>query len=312
MGTFETGQDANNGELRINEESVQILQPEVLAKRPTGPRTATGKKRASINALKYGIFAGEPLTGSEKATYKKLAEEVRHFFQVQDALGEQLVIMFVSVVRRQDRLRIAEGAEILKQSQSDEKLRREAIDIEDRIHLKQSERGLLEHLQNPFIVDRCLELLTRWRERVCLRGYDSCFDVALIRKLYGSLRAEEMDTRLQYKLQIVANPESERPDAKEDGETNKVCTDLIEKLEDDIEFVERAKRVLKDIRKQSAICEKDTRLIAPPEFLDRIIRYGAHLSREYDRIWNRLERYRSLRAGHPAPPQLNIEVHNDN
>jgi hypothetical protein len=312
MGTFETGQDANNGELRINEESEQILPPDVLAKGPTGPRTATGKKRARINALKYGIFAGEPLTGSEKAAYKELAEELRHFFQVQNALGEQLVIMFVSVVRRQDRLRIAERAEILKQSPSDEKLRREAIDIEDRIHLKQSERGLLEHLQNPFIVDRCLELLTRWRESVCRRGYDSCFDVALIRKLYGSLRAEEMDTRLQLKLHTVANPESKRPDAQADGETNELCADLIKKLEDDIEFVERAKRDLEDIRKQLAVCEKDTRLIAPPEFLDRVIRYEAHLSREYDRAWNRLERYRSLRAGHPAPPQLNIEVHNDN
>ena len=42
--------------------------------------------------------------------------------------------------------------------------------------------------------------------------------------------------------------------------------------------------------------------------MDRFIRYEAHLSREFDRILNRLERLQRFRHGQPALPTLNVEV----
>jgi hypothetical protein len=309
MGTLEIGPDEGNG-LRTNEEPAQSPEPEILPKGATGPLTASGKQHSKMNALKHGILAPGLTKRSEKIHYDKLAEELRGYFQVQDSFGTQLVDGLVDVIRRLNRVSVAECAETQKQLQSDEELRREAVDIETRIHSREGERGLLEYLQNPFIIDRCLELLNGWRQRVCQRGYDACFDVALMRKLYGSLRAEEMDTALQQTLKIAAITKWKKSQAQQDAEKNKLCTELIEKLEHDIEFVEHAKRVFDDMRKDSIVYEKDIRLFRSADVLDRLIRYEAHLSREFDRRWNRLERLRSLHAGHPAPPEVNIEIHN--
>jgi hypothetical protein len=41
---------------------------------------------------------------------------------------------------------------------------------------------------------------------------------------------------------------------------------------------------------------------------DRLLRYEAHLSRERDRILNRLERMQRIRKGQPLPPQLDVEI----
>jgi hypothetical protein len=42
--------------------------------------------------------------------------------------------------------------------------------------------------------------------------------------------------------------------------------------------------------------------------LDRIIRYEAHLNREYDRILSQLERLQRIRLGQPTPPTIRLEI----
>jgi hypothetical protein len=47
----------------------------------------------------------------------------------------------------------------------------------------------------------------------------------------------------------------------------------------------------------------ETKLIAVNSF-----RYEAHLSREIDRILNRLERLQRICKGQPLPPQLDVKI----
>ncbi len=49
-------------------------------------------------------------------------------------------------------------------------------------------------------------------------------------------------------------------------------------------------------------------LVPPQETMDRVVRYEAHLSREFDRILNRLERVQRMRRGQPGPPTLNLNI----
>lgn len=41
--------------------------------------------------------------------------------------------------------------------------------------------------------------------------------------------------------------------------------------------------------------------------LDRLLRYEAHLSREFDRTLAQLERLQRMRLGQPVPPKLEVQ-----
>ena len=41
---------------------------------------------------------------------------------------------------------------------------------------------------------------------------------------------------------------------------------------------------------------------------DHLLRYETHLSREIDRILNRLERLQRMRKGQPLPPQVDVKI----
>ena len=44
------------------------------------------------------------------------------------------------------------------------------------------------------------------------------------------------------------------------------------------------------------------------EASERLIRYGAHMSRENDRILNRLEQLQRIRKDQPLPPRLEVKI----
>jgi hypothetical protein len=213
--------------------------------------------------------------------------------------------------RRHRRLLIAEAAEILRE-RSGEKLWREALEQEDRLRSKKSDRGLMEFLDNPFVVDRCLELVNGWRERVCQRGYDAHFDFPLMRKLYGRCQAEDLDTRTQERIRALANSEVKKPQVRSDQEKQelreKEFKDLLSQLDEDIEFLKHAKSVFDNLGSASRAYEKDSQLVPRGENLDRIIRYEAHICREIDRTVAQLLQSIRMRLGHPAPPSVNIEI----
>jgi hypothetical protein len=48
--------------------------------------------------------------------------------------------------------------------------------------------------------------------------------------------------------------------------------------------------------------------VPPQAVSERLVRYEAHLSREIDRILNRLERLQRIRKGQPLPPQLDVKI----
>jgi hypothetical protein len=49
-------------------------------------------------------------------------------------------------------------------------------------------------------------------------------------------------------------------------------------------------------------------IIPGPEISDRLMRYETHLSREIDRILNRLERLQRMRKGQPLPAPIGVSI----
>ena len=54
--------------------------------------------------------------------------------------------------------------------------------------------------------------------------------------------------------------------------------------------------------------ETSAAVIPGQEVSDRLLRYETHLSREIDRILNRLERLQRMRKGQPLPPQVDVKI----
>jgi hypothetical protein len=181
------------------------------------------------------------------------------------------------------------------------------------INSRKSERGLMEFLDNPFVLDRCIKLTTDWRERVHQRGYDAYFDFPLMRKLYGRCPAEQLDAHTQQQIKAFSSSELKKCDVRSDQEKyefqEKQCKDLLSKLDADIEYLQYTKSVFDDLGRASN--EKESQLVPRAEILDRLIRYEAHLSREFDRTVNQLERSIRTRLGRLEPPTLNIEIGSD-
>jgi hypothetical protein len=288
MNDFEPRRSGDNNQPRMNEESIQTSKPDVVSKSATGPRTRDGKQRSKMNSVKHGIFAAGILRGFErKADHEKLVEELRNCFQPQNVIDELRVEKLAMLFRRQRRLLISESAEILNQL-SDCKLQKEALEQEDRVNSKKSERGLMEFLANPFVVERCIQLLTDWRERLCQRGYDSYFDLPLMRKLYGRCPGEELDVRTQQGItEAFAKSERKKPDVWSEKDTNefqgKQCKELMAKLDGEIEYLKHVKSVSDSMTAELTENERNSQLVPRAENLDRFIRYEAYIFREIDR-----------------------------
>jgi hypothetical protein len=84
-----------------------------LVLRPTGPRTPTGKDRSKRNALKHGIFSKTVLLkGEPQSDFDSLLRGLRDDLRPEGMLEKILVEKLASLIWRQRRLLMAEGAEI--------------------------------------------------------------------------------------------------------------------------------------------------------------------------------------------------------
>jgi len=83
--------------------------------RSTGPRTAIGKRRSSVNALKYGIFSKDLLVGDEShQEFEDLLQGLRNDMRPEGLLEIHLIECLAMIVWRRRRVLRAEAAEIEK------------------------------------------------------------------------------------------------------------------------------------------------------------------------------------------------------
>jgi len=313
MENLERERSESDSEPKIDGEPVQTSQAEIQVRSARGPRTPRGKEQSKMNASKHGIFTAGILEGLErKVDHDKLVGELRDHFQPEGTFEELLVEKLAMLCRRHRRLLIAESAEILKE-RSDRRLQREALELEDRVNSNKSERGLTEFLTNPFVVERCIKLLTDWRGRIHQRGYDAYWDFNVTRILYGRFRAEELDASTQREVkEMFANSGLKNRDIRSDQEKqefeSKEYTTLLSQLDKHIELLQLVKSTSESISAELTQYERDSQLVPRAENLDRLIRYEAHIDRSFDRTLNQLERSIRMRLGHPSPPVLNIDM----
>jgi hypothetical protein len=295
------------------EKSPSNARSSSIARGATGPRTKEGKERSKYNALKHGISSKTLLRGESRMEFNSMLNGLRDYYRPVGAPEEILVEKLASLLWRYCRFLIAEGAEIERGKRFAWWYKSERDEQETAIFLRSEEKiraGLVWRLDNPFIRNRCIEILQRFKEVIQIRGFDSSVDRHLLALVYGdaemtaprdslvlsygiySHRGEYPDIK---ELQNLATPERRKAAFLEDLQY------VIERLED---YAEVAARFSGPRKKLESLC----RSVPDAPELDRLLRYEASLERNIDRTMSQLERLQRMRRGQPVPPPINLNV----
>ena len=148
-------------------------QVSTVIQRPTGPRTAAGKRRSSRNALKNGLFSRAPiLEGESRAELDTLLKGLWEYWQPQGTLEEAQVGYLARLLWRQRRFLEAGSAEILKPHFNVIELlhtqRREAW---DRSRAGETAAGMLRTTSNPSLIRETVAIPKRVRDNLESSGF---------------------------------------------------------------------------------------------------------------------------------------------
>jgi hypothetical protein len=312
------GLASSSGSSSSGQDTCRLVSPKEIeanregARKSTGPRTAAGKARAALNARKHGIFStAVVLPGESSELYRSLLKGFVETFQPQGQLEKDLVIELADNRWRRQRMIRAEKAEITRSIDLEErmKLQNEALQIEERAISGESKGGMVRYIRNPFVRDRCICLIEGSRERIRKQIYDLSWEVPVFRRVFGPglLPIEEYPADVQRKIRalwlddkIDAQPKLDEAGKQESSKW------IINMLDIHLEWLDRHKKVFDQIDEERAPYDADARLVPPANTMERIIRYEAHLSREFDRILSRLQGLQRIRLGQAIPHTLKI------
>jgi len=294
-----------------------------LTRRATGPRTRQGKQRSKHNALKHGIFSKIVLLeGDSRTEFNSLLNGLRNDLRPEGALEEILVEKLAALLWRHRRILIAEGAEIQRGVRFHSSYKSERDEQEAIIFLRSEGNvrvGLFSRIENPFIQERCLDVLRHLKESIELRGFDSSVDTRLLTVLFGDIEMTAQSVSLVMSYALCTHS-GKYPDLKELDKLEGEKKELIEKLATP---EGRKDKFLQSLQLQidglQGLQESPDRITAPREKLeelcrsvpnapelDRLLRYEATLERYFDRTLSQLERQQRMRMGQPVSPKLEV------
>ena len=276
-----------------------------------GPRTALGKRGAKYNALKHGIFSAViVLKGESRAEYDALLNGMRDSWQPQGMLEEALVEKLATLLWRQKRFLQAEGAEIARAREFSEidSVHCQVSEAAERERLGGSAGGLLSRRSNPFALARAIHLLEILRLAVERGDLDWRPGFELFPRIYGiGPQGEIPNPHLACEI-LAAMAGAHKQKGTVPGSLAELKKSALTIIDDEIEHLTREMNLLSAVDKYRIAYNVQAAVVPSQETLDRLLRYEVHLSREFDRTLNQLERLQRMRLGQPVPPRVKVEV----
>ena len=281
---------------------------EVPAKGSGGPRTERGKEKSSRNAIKHGIFSTVVLPREPKKMYRGIFHALLDYLKPEDYVERILVEKLAANLWRQGRLVLAESAEIVNTS---ERARMEMVldsgrDRENR----ETKGGMIADGAHSASLERGIDLWRKLRALVEERGFDLDADAITLFKLFGPVVEGHLpdDGELTYYYWLkcskvyVENRQSKAGIPLEEAKKH-----AIEMIDTQIRWAECRRQILKPFEEILRLSRVDS--LFPSEMaVQKTIRYEVHLSREFDRTLQQLERLRRIRTGQPTPPPIEVKL----
>jgi hypothetical protein len=275
----------------------------------TGPKTAEGKAKSKMNALKHGILSDEVLVRGLKIKEKprELAGLRERFWNACEPVGvveEMLVEQMVVCVWRKRRALVAETGEVAlsvdggwwKRDNPDIGLTclfwQASTDVVGK--MGESVLGIL-HLRSVF---------EGVREDVLRHG--ELTEAALKRsqeRLCG--RSNAITTKLaEFRAMLVENPEGLDPDALK-AKHQRCVLEHIERALSSLNWTERR---LQERERMEEAARQAAAVLPSAEKMDKLLRYETTMDRQFYRAMHQLERLQRMRKGENVPPPLTMEV----
>src|SRR5216683_6653728 len=269
-----------------------------LTRRATGPRTPQGKERSKFNARKHGLFSKAILLHDEsRAEYDALLDGLMENLQPRGKLEIVLVENLATLLWRKRRLLQVETAEIEKaqflvrdlalQNQVDELEYAQLKDVSD------AKRG---HSNALLLIRNAIQILDM--NRVCVMAGDSQSEDSVLRTLksiygYQDEGPEPYGWRQMSLMlsKLISSPKLGKKDSENPPDAKQIVVEAI--CEEIMRLVE-----LHDTAAKVEALRRDHNLAATripsQEVSDRLLRYEAHFSREFDRTLAQLERLQRM------------------
>jgi hypothetical protein len=247
------------------------------------------------------------LKGESQAEFNALLNGLRNDDQPVGALEELLVEKLAALFWRNRRLLIAEGAEIRARSEFIEWDRNERRrNTDPPISLIFS--GLIRGIGNPDVLQQCLDLLARLKERIDKNGFDLESDKVILAKVYGTDK-DQKTLFYSYAAWLSTSlcPEDERQ--REGYATPEESKDnFLDELNQEIKRLGRFQKEQQAILSAKLKVESLRQNVPDAPQLDRLLRYETSLERSIERTLNQLERLQRMRLGRPVPPSINLNI----
>src|SRR6266446_2131729 len=281
-----------------------------LPRRATGPRTPQGKERSKFNARKHGLFSKAVLLQDEpRAEYDALLNGLMENLQPHGKLEIVLVENLATLLWRKRRLLQVETAESEKaQFLNVDLALQNKVDELEYAQLEDVSDAELGHSNPLFLLRNAIEILNLHRLRF-MAGDSPSGDAIqrTLKSIYGYQDGGPEPYGWRQMSLTLAKLISSAEQAKKDSEDPADVKQFI------VEAISKEIMRLVDLHDTAAKVEalrRDHNLAAArvpsQEVSDRLIRYEAHLSREFDRTLAQLERLQRMRLGQPVLPKLEV------
>jgi len=277
----------------------------------TGPRTPQGKQRSKFNARKHDLFSKAVLLQDEsRAEYESLLNGLREDLQPHGKLETVLVEKLAVVLWRQRRLLQVERAEIV------------------RTDIKTADARLAHHVQaldyalpegyfagkpgtssNLFILREAIHRLTKFQLAMEADCCEEGEKQRIRRVLFGLDQEDAARDRDVRECVEISRLTAGFPGAKEaatDPDQLKAC--MREALAEEVNRLQKLQDLQEAIELRKIDSSVDVARIPSEEVADRLLRYEAHLSREFDRTLTQLERLQRMRRGQPVLPPIKVDI----
>ncbi len=169
--------------------------------------------------------------------------------------------------------------------------------------------GWIRKIQNPDVLERCLELLAELRQEIEIHGFEPERDISILGKIYGGrnrLRETPYDAYETWHHTSIASEEERQREGYASPEQCK--ENILREIDNEVRYLKRYRKAQASIEGDRAELESLRRLVPESPALDRLLRYEASLERAFDRTLNQLERLQRMRLGQPVPPPVKVEL----
>ncbi len=254
------------------------------------------------------------LKDEPRAQYHGVLQGLWEDLQPVGTAEEVLVEKLAMLLWRHRRLIVAEGAEIQNSTQfiewEQQNEQQEEAEKIGRSSTLEYKGGLIQNIDNPHVLIRCLELLAELREAFSANGFLP-EDSDTLERIYGEPSESQLNENLydEYRGWLHTAGASDVERHSKGYASPAECKQIVlERIDEEIRRLKRYQKTRAAVEAERKKLEALRRNVPGSPALDRLLRYEASLERSFDRTLSQLERLQRMHLGQPVLPPVKVEL----